>query len=123
MPDIRVLSFGHDRRLLAKRSRELINAGFDVVETYSPLDALRLADLYSTDVLLICSTVPRAEQRGLIKAVKVKRRLLPVFCVIGQDYAVRAEGPVAFDQVHLSVLEAVRSAAYPQPRSKASAAA
>jgi len=90
----RILSVGHDHHLLSQRSMELRQAGFDVIEAYSSSDALRLAESDAVDLVLICQSIPKQEQRSLISAVRKHRRLMPILNVIAQNFAMAAEGPV-----------------------------
>lgn len=87
----RILSVGHDHHVLSLRSRILRRAGFDVIEAYSASDALRLAQSDAVDLVLVCHTLPRQEQRSIISEIRKHRRLMPILCVIANDFVLSAE--------------------------------
>jgi CheY-like chemotaxis protein len=87
----RILSVGHDHHLLSLRSRMLRSAGFDVIEAYSASDALRLAQSDAVDLVLVCHTLPKQEQRSIISAIRKYRRLMPILCVIANNFVLSAE--------------------------------
>jgi DNA-binding response OmpR family regulator len=84
----RILSIGHDHHLLSLRSMLLRRAGFDVIEAYSTSDALRLAQSDAVDLTLVCHTLPKQEQRGIISAIRKYRRLMPILCIIAHNFVV-----------------------------------
>jgi CheY-like chemotaxis protein len=73
------------------RSLDLRSAGFEVIEAYSSSDALRLAQSDAVDLVLICQSMPRQEQRSLIAAIRKHRRLMPILRVIAQNFALPAD--------------------------------
>ena len=87
----RILSIGHDHHLLSLRSMLLRRTGFDVIEAYSTSDALRLAQSDAVDIMLVCHTLPKQEQRGIISAVRKYRRIMPILCVIANNFVMPAE--------------------------------
>jgi DNA-binding NtrC family response regulator len=107
----RILSIGHDHHLLSLRSLVLESAGFDVIEAYSASDALRLAQSDAVDLVLICHTVPKAEQKLLIATIRNRRRLMPVLCVIAHDFVLPAEGCFGASTAPQQLVEALRQAA------------
>jgi hypothetical protein len=52
---------------------------------------LRLAQSDAVDLVLICQTIPRQEQRALIAAIREHRRLMPILCVIAHNFAFSAD--------------------------------
>ena len=107
----RILSVGHDHHLLSLRSAILETAGFDVIEAYSVCDALRLAQSDAVDLVLICHTIPKPEQKRLVAAIRDRRRLMPVLCVIAHDVVMPAEGCIGARAAPQLLLEALRQAA------------
>ena len=87
----RILSVGHDHHLLALRTLVLERAGFEVIEAFCVSDALRLAQSDAVDLVLMCHSVPRAEQKLLLAGIRNHRRLMPVFCVIAHDFVMLAD--------------------------------
>jgi DNA-binding NtrC family response regulator len=87
----RILSVGHDHHLLSLRSIILRREGFDVIEAYSASDALRLAQSDAVDLVLVCQTLPKQEQRAIISAIRKSRRLMPILCVIANSFVLPAE--------------------------------
>ena len=106
----RILSVGHDHHLLSLRSMVLEGAGFDVIEAYSVTDALRLAQSDAVDLVLICHTVPKPEQKRLIAAIRERRRLMPVLCVIAHDFAMAADSSTITDNAPQLLLDALHKA-------------
>lgn len=106
----RILSVGNDHHLLPLRSMVLESAGFDVIEAYSVNDALRLAQSDAVDLVLICHTVPKQEQKRLIAAIRERRRLMPVLCVIAHDFAMAADNCIITDNAPQLLLEALHKA-------------
>src|SRR5437762_1394891 len=106
----RILSVGHDGLLMSMRSRVLRQAGYHVVEAYSSNDAIRIAQSDAVDILLICHSVPRHQQRKLTNAVRHRRRLMPILCIIANDFAVPAEGYFDGGNVATPLLDAVKKA-------------
>lgn len=106
----RILSVGNDHHLLPLRSMVLESAGFDVIEAYSVNDALRLAQSDAVDLVLICHTVPKQEQKRLIAAIRERRRLMPVLCVIAHDFAMAADNCIITDNAPQLLLDALHKA-------------
>ena len=106
----RILSVGSDHHLLSLRSLVLESAGFDVIEAYSVTDALRLAQSDAVDLVLICHTVPKPEQKRLITAIRERRRLMPVLCVIAHDFAMAADNCIITDNAPQLLLDALHKA-------------
>ena len=106
----RILSVGHDQHLLSLRSMVLETAGFAVIEAYSVSDALRLAQSDAVDLVLLCHTVPKSEQQRLLVAIRQRRRLMPVLCVLAHDFVMPAEGSGARSAPQM-LLDALRQAA------------
>jgi CheY-like chemotaxis protein len=96
----RILSVGHDHHLLSLRSQILRHEGFDVIEAYSASDALRLAQSDAVDLVLVCHTLPRQEQRSLISAIRKHRRLIPILCVIANNFVLPADTARATAERH-----------------------
>jgi len=88
----------------------LENAGFDVIEAYSVTDALRLGQSDAVDLVLICHTVPKPEQKRLIGAIRERRRLMPVLCVIAHDFAMAADSSTITDNAPQLLLDALHKA-------------
>jgi DNA-binding NtrC family response regulator len=107
----RILSLGHDHHLLPMRTMLLENAGFDVIEAYSVNDALRLAQSDAVDLVLVCHTVPRAEQKLLVVGIRQRRRLMPILLVIAQDFVMPAESSSGARTAPQQLLDALRQAA------------
>ncbi|HZD94236.1 MAG TPA: hypothetical protein VE133_08280 [Candidatus Sulfotelmatobacter sp.] len=106
----RILSVGHDHHVLSLRSQILQLAGFDVIEAYSSSDALRLAQSDAVDLVLICHTIPKQEQRGLIAGIRQHRRLMPILRVIAHQFAISAEDRLPADHVPTLLLDALQQA-------------
>jgi DNA-binding response OmpR family regulator len=106
----RILSVGHDHHLLALRTLVLESAGFEVIEAFCVSDALRLAQSDAVDLVLICHTVPKADQKLLLAGIRTRRRLMPVLCVIAHDFVTPADSVVPTGTPHLLV-DALRQAA------------
>jgi DNA-binding NtrC family response regulator len=116
MAPLRIVAVSYERKLMELRSQVLRLAGYDVVETHDVHDALRLADSDAVDMLLICQSVPRPEQRWLISQVHELRRLLPVLCVGNQAYVSSADGCVGIENTPEALLDAVKVTAQPPRR-------
>jgi DNA-binding NtrC family response regulator len=113
MPEnTRILSVGHDHHLLSMRSMVLEAAGFDVIEAYAVSDALRLAQSDAVDLVLLCHTVPKSEQIRLVSAIRERRRLMPVLCVIAHDVVMPAEGCLSANSAPQQLLDALHQAAF-----------
>lgn len=107
----RILSVGHDHHLLSLRSLVLESAGFDVIEAYTVSDALRLAQSDAVDLVLICHTIPKPEQKRLVAVIHERRRLMPVLCVIAHDFVTPAENCFGASPTPQLLLDALRQAA------------
>jgi DNA-binding NtrC family response regulator len=107
----RILSVGHDHHLLSLRSLLLESAGFEVIQAYCVSDALRLAQSDAVDLVLVCHTVPKAEQKLLLNAIRKRRRLMPVLSVIAQDFVIPAEGRFSGKAAPQLLVDALRQAA------------
>src|SRR5262249_42516028 len=107
----RILSIGHDHHLLSMRSLVLESAGFAVIEAYSVSDALRLAQSDAVDLVLIISSVPKADQKLLVSSIRDRRRLMPVLCIIAQDFVLPAEGSSGASRTPQQLIDALRRAA------------
>jgi DNA-binding response OmpR family regulator len=106
-----ILSVGHDGHLMSRRSDMLREAGYPVVEAYSSNDAIRIAQSDAVDILLICHSVPRHQQRNLTIAVRHCRRLMPILCIIANDFAMPAESYLDGGNATTPLLDAVKKAA------------
>jgi DNA-binding NtrC family response regulator len=111
MANTRILSVGNDHHLLSMRTMLLENAGFDVIEAYSVSDAVRLAQSDTVDLVLVCHTVPKAQQKFLLSAIRARRRLMPFLCVIAHDVVMPAEGCSGVANAPQLLLDALRQAA------------
>ena len=111
MAPLRILSVCYERKLMELRSQVLRLAGYKVDETRTLDEALRLAQTDAVDMLLICDSVPRAEQRWLISQVHEKRRLLPILCIGNQAYVSGANGCMGIEGTPAALLDAVKLAA------------
>jgi DNA-binding response OmpR family regulator len=107
----RILSLGHDHYLLSLRTMLLENAGFEVIEAYSVCDATRLAQSDAVDLVLVCHTVPKAELKLLLAAIRERRRLMPVLSVIAHDFVVPAEPGSGLETAPQLLVDALRHAA------------
>lgn len=110
---LRVVSVGYETVLMGLRSQVLRQAGHSMLETHTLKDALRMIELDSTDLLLICHSVPKAEEQWLIAQVREKRRLLPIICIGNQAYISRNEGCVGIENSPGALLDAVKSVSIP----------
>lgn len=110
MSSCRVLSCGLDPKLLFQRSATLRDAGFDVTEVFTEADAICWAQSDIVDMVLICNTVPRALQRNFVLAIRRKRRLMPILCVVAGDFAVWTEASPALNVKSALLLDALREA-------------
>jgi DNA-binding NtrC family response regulator len=106
----RILSVGHDHHLLSSRSLDLRRAGFEVIEAYSSSDALRLAQSDAVDLVLVCQSIPKQEQRSLIAGIRGHRRLMPILRVIAQNYALLADPAIPADPSPQLLLDALHKA-------------
>ena len=113
MAPLRIVSVSYERTLMELRSQVLRLAGYAVDETHTLDDALRLSQTDAVDILLICHSVPRPEQRWLISQVHQKRRLLPVLCIGNQAYVSSTDGCVGIENTPAALLDAVKLAAQP----------
>jgi DNA-binding response OmpR family regulator len=89
----------------------LRNAGYVVEEAYSLGNALRLVPSDALDLVLICHTVPASHQDRLIKAVRERRRLMPVLCITAYDGGAQKEC-VNVENSPYALIDAVRLAAH-----------
>ncbi|MCU1253932.1 MAG: hypothetical protein JWM83_231 [Candidatus Angelobacter sp.] len=106
-----LLSFGYDRVMLLTRSMVLRNAGYSVEEVCRWHDAWTRAQADAIDAVLLCHTVPAREQELLLAAIRAKRRLMPVFCVIHQIVlGTCAEGCIPLDSAPEELLFGLQSA-------------
>lgn len=76
-----LLSVGYDKALIYTRTLVLRGAGFHVDEAFNLKNALTLVESDSIDVLILCHTLSKEEQRQLISAVRKLRGLLPIICI------------------------------------------
>ena len=116
MATLRVVSVGYETVLMGLRSQVLRHAGHWVDEAHTLKDAIRMIELDSTDLLLICHSVPKAEERWLIAQVREKRRLLPIICIGNQAYVSRNDGCVGIENSPGALLDAVKFASFPPVR-------
>lgn len=84
-----ILSLGRDHLLMPLRTMVLHRAGYVVREACSSDEALRLLGTVEFDLLLICHTVPEAEQRELIAAVRRSLPGLPIACLKSNEYPIQ----------------------------------
>jgi DNA-binding NtrC family response regulator len=106
-----LLSFGYDRVMLLTRSMVLRNAGYSVEEVCRWHDAWTRAQADAIDAVLLCHTVPAREQELLLAAIRARRRLMPVFCVIHQIVlGTCVEGCIPLDSAPEELLFGLQSA-------------
>jgi hypothetical protein len=106
-----LLSFGYDKITLLTRSMLLHNAGYKVEEVWRWPDAFNRAQADVIDALLLCHTVPAAEQKSLITRIRAKRALLPIFCVVRQyESDPYSEGCIAIDSTPEELLAGLQLA-------------
>ena len=106
-----LLSFGYDRVMLLTRSMVLRNAGYSVEEVCRWHDAWTRAQADVIDAVLLCHTVPAREQELLLAAIRARRRLMPVFCVIHQIVlGTCVEGCIPLDSAPEELLFGLQSA-------------
>jgi DNA-binding NarL/FixJ family response regulator len=110
MPFQQVLSLGFDRILMRSRSLLLRGAGFHVIEVYSCAGALQLARSDSVDILLICHSVPKTEQRKLTEAVRGERRLMPILCIVPTTFVIPPDGCLPIDNEPALLVDAIEQA-------------
>ncbi|MGC2698473.1 MAG: hypothetical protein WA738_22010 [Candidatus Angelobacter sp.] len=113
MATVRIVSVGYETVLMGLRSQVLRQAGHAVDEAHTVRDALRLIEADSIDLLLICHSVPKSEQRWLIFQAREKRRLLPIVCIGHQAYVSPADGCVGIENSPGALLDAVKTASAP----------
>jgi DNA-binding NarL/FixJ family response regulator len=82
-----------------------------VIEAYTVSDALRLAQSDAVDLVLLCHTVSKSEQARLVTAIRARRRLMPVLCVIAHDFVRPVEGCLYANSAPQQLLDALRQAA------------
>jgi hypothetical protein len=82
----RILSFGMDIALMSSRTLILAGAGYEVEEAFSADMAMKLVELDSIDLTVICHTVPPKVLRILVAMVLKKRRLMPVLFIRSFPY-------------------------------------
>lgn len=106
-----VLSFGYDKITLSTRSMVLHNAGYKVEEVWRWPGAFNRAQADVNDALVLCHTVPVAEQESLIIRIRAKRPLLPIFCVVRQSESdPHSEGCIAIDSTPEELLAGLQLA-------------
>jgi CheY-like chemotaxis protein len=106
-----LLSFGYDKIVLLTRSMVLRGAGYTVEEVYRWHEAFNRAQSDLIDALLLCHSVPAAEQKSMITGIRAKRAHLPIFCVVRQsDFDPTTEGCIAVDPTPEELLEGLRLA-------------
>jgi len=116
-----LLSFGYDKIVLLTRSMVLRGAGYTVEEVYRWHEAFSRAQSDFIDALLLCHTVPAAEQKSMITGIRAKRALLPIFCVVRESvFDPVTEGCIAVDPSPEELLEGLRAALYRAVPRKAS---
>ena len=111
MAPLRIVSVSYERKLMELRSQVLRLAGYKVDEARTLDEALRQIQADVVDLLLICDSIPRPEQRWLTSQVHEKRRLLPILCIGNQAYVSSANGCVGIENTPASLLDAVKLAA------------
>ena len=111
-----VLSVGYDRSLMKSRSLLLRNVGYVVTEAYSRHQALAQVRANSVDVMLICHTVPEAEKRALLSAVRKQRLLVSILCISGSDFLFSSgEGFTVVSNAPAELLAAIDAAVKEAP--------
>jgi CheY-like chemotaxis protein len=75
----RLLSVGYDPILMPVRSMLLHQAGYEVVEARSLVEALKRIKAANTDLLLICHSVNEDERYLMIEASRLSSPLVPFF--------------------------------------------
>lgn len=83
---VRILSVSYDCALMSSRSMLLRHTGFQVEDVHSRSQALKSARSDRFDVLLICHTLPEADRKHLIAAVRERRPDMPILCITESDY-------------------------------------
>jgi DNA-binding response OmpR family regulator len=105
-----ILSIGKNHNLMSSRSLILRKAGYVVQEAQTLEDAIGLAESDLIDAMLICHTIPRAEQKVLIAGVRAKRRLMPILCVRSHAFEDTAQNCIALHSEPETLLNALRLA-------------
>ncbi|HKD83001.1 MAG TPA: hypothetical protein VKH81_25150 [Candidatus Angelobacter sp.] len=105
-----ILSVGLDQFLMRSRSGLLRQAGFVVDEAYNLNAALAVVACDLVDILVLCHTIPRNEQRWLISQVRNERWLIPIICIHMRDYELAENGCVRVSNDPVELLDAVRAA-------------
>jgi DNA-binding response OmpR family regulator len=82
----RILSFGLNPALMSSRTLVLSGAGYEVEEAYSADMAMKLIELGSIDLILVCHTVPHKVMRLLVAIVQTKMQLMPVLFIRAFPY-------------------------------------
>jgi DNA-binding response OmpR family regulator len=109
-----ILSVGHNPILLSSRSLLLRHAGYAVDEAYTVEKAISLVEADSIDAVLICHTIPRADQQVIIAAVREKRRLMPVLCIQSNSYETAPRTCVAVGNDPEELLNTLKLATAPK---------
>jgi DNA-binding response OmpR family regulator len=105
-----LLSVGYDKSLMHSRALVLRQAGFIVDLAFNLKGALALVKADSIDLLILCHTVSKKEQRQMIAAVRAQRKLLPIVCVNALDRDVSPQGCINTRNDPVELLDAVRRA-------------
>lgn len=105
-----LLCVGYDQTVTHSRAMVLRHAGFIVDEAYSLNGVLGLVKSDLVDVLLLCHTLSKGEQRRLIAEVREERRMLPIIYIKLQDHELPHAGCIGAGNDPADLVDAVRSA-------------
>ena len=105
-----LLSVGYDKSLMHSRALLLRQAGFIVDLAFNLKGALGLVKADSIDLLILCHTISKKEQRQMIAAVRELRKLLPIICINALDHDVSPQGCINTHNDPAELLDAVRRA-------------
>lgn len=117
----RVLTFGYDRMLVDLRARVLRMSGYEVEEKFTLPEATASAQSDLIDALVICHTVPAEEREQLVCALRVTRKLMPILCILSNQYDVIPRSCISVENSPVTMLDSVRAAvrAYKSPKAVA----
>jgi DNA-binding NtrC family response regulator len=102
-----ILCVGFEPHLLETRSMILRQAGYIVCECAVLADALSALESKPIDLVLICNSIPRAQQEWLTTEIMNRSCMMPILCIQNHPYERGVNGCVSVDNGPETLLAAI----------------